>query len=284
MILDALTRAEHERQIEKQPDLNFVTPVKQRKSKPINIGVWVVGALIVNAIVLAVIFRPNSGSQQETTVATEAPILKTEKRISTSTPTAPAPRVESFEHPQVALNDAQTNALDNLNEAQPLEMEIKEVVPTPVDRPLIYEAKSATTQDSQPKVSTELNSSVKKSPSKGAVSFSDQELSVEDNSSLVSNAPKLLIDQDDSISVSSNSSASVPLLKDLPESSRQDLSRYEVNVHVFDDNPERRFVLINMDKYKEGDRIADNGPLVEEITRKGVVVDFGNGRTLLPPK
>ena len=39
-----------------------------------------------------------------------------------------------------------------------------------------------------------------------------------------------------------------------------------------------------MDKYKEGDHIANNGPLVEEITPAGVVVNYGNGRALLPPK
>ena len=33
MILDALTRAEHERQLEKQPNLKFVAPVKQRQKK-----------------------------------------------------------------------------------------------------------------------------------------------------------------------------------------------------------------------------------------------------------
>ncbi len=73
-------------------------------------------------------------------------------------------------------------------------------------------------------------------------------------------------------------------VRDLPESARSNLNQYEVNVHVFDDDPIRRFVLINMDKYKEGDRIANNGPLVEEITPAGVVVDYGNGRALLPPK
>ena len=44
------------------------------------------------------------------------------------------------------------------------------------------------------------------------------------------------------------------------------------------------FVLINMDKYKQGDQISGNGPLVQEITRDGVVIDYGDGQALLPPK
>ena len=76
----------------------------------------------------------------------------------------------------------------------------------------------------------------------------------------------------------------MPSLKDLPESSRNNLSQYEVNVHVFDDDSSRRFVLINMDKYKEGDRIINNWSLVEEITPEGVVVEYGIGRALLPAK
>ncbi|MEJ2114742.1 MAG: general secretion pathway protein GspB [Gammaproteobacteria bacterium] len=111
------------------------------------------------------------------------------------------------------------------------------------------------------------------------MSFSATELSDVESTPIL-NKPKLLID-----GVGENNSFnSVPSVRDLPESSRNKLNQYEVNVHVFDDNPIRRFVLINMNKYKEGDRITDGGPLVEQITSTGVVVDYGSGRALLPSK
>ena len=281
MILDALTRAEHERQIEKQPDLNFVTPVKEKKTKSINVSVWVVGALLINALVLIFIFRPDSNPQEDTAVYVAPPQPQIE-----STPTIQTTSDENINSTEIAFNDV-NNKKYNMNvEARPLEMEINDDVSATVDRPLIYESKSLNTTSIKQKQMNS-DSTVSMSSQHGVVSFSDQELTVDDNTTQsISSTPKILIDQgqDDSLSLSSHSTTSIPLLKDLPESSRHDLSRYEVNVHVFDDNPERRFVLINMDKYKEGDRIANNGPLVEEITRKGVVIDYGNGRTLLPPK
>lgn len=65
----------------------------------------------------------------------------------------------------------------------------------------------------------------------------------------------------------------VPLLRDLPPNVRQGLPALHVDVHVYARNPARRFVLINMRRYREGDTLAA-GPRLLRITQGGVVLEY----------
>ncbi|MGA7802477.1 MAG: general secretion pathway protein GspB, partial [Gammaproteobacteria bacterium] len=67
--------------------------------------------------------------------------------------------------------------------------------------------------------------------------------------------------------------AEVPLLQDLPADDRRGLPTLHVDVHVYDQDPARRFVLINMQRYREGDTLAA-GPRLLHITRAGVVLEY----------
>lgn len=54
-----------------------------------------------------------------------------------------------------------------------------------------------------------------------------------------------------------------------------------LDIHVYSEQPEERFVFVNMSKYREQGRLAE-GPMVMEITPEGVVLEhLGNG-FLLP--
>jgi general secretion pathway protein B len=50
-----------------------------------------------------------------------------------------------------------------------------------------------------------------------------------------------------------------------------------LDVHVFTDEPQGRFVLINMRKYYEGQRLQE-GPVLDEITPEGVILSFRGQR------
>jgi general secretion pathway protein B len=50
-----------------------------------------------------------------------------------------------------------------------------------------------------------------------------------------------------------------------------------LNAHVYSEYPPDRFVLLNMRKYREGDRMSE-GPYLEEITREGVIFAVPDGR------
>ena len=85
MILDALTRAEHERQIEKQPDLKFVTPVKPSRNKPNKVWLYVGLGVLANALILFLVIRAFSGStENEIEVAAGSASVTTSSTTDTS--------------------------------------------------------------------------------------------------------------------------------------------------------------------------------------------------------
>lgn len=73
----------------------------------------------------------------------------------------------------------------------------------------------------------------------------------------------------------------VPLLRDMPADYRGAFPQLRVDVHVYDDDPARRWTLINGHKAAEGTTLAE-GPTVSRITPEGIVFDF-RGRTVLIP-
>jgi general secretion pathway protein B len=55
----------------------------------------------------------------------------------------------------------------------------------------------------------------------------------------------------------------------------------EITVHVYADDPARRFAYVNGIRYTEGDTLRSGGARLERITRDGIVIDLGDRRALL---
>jgi general secretion pathway protein B len=75
--------------------------------------------------------------------------------------------------------------------------------------------------------------------------------------------------------------ATLPTLQELLANGAVSLPELHVDIHVYSENAGDRFVFINMVKHKEGSRLAE-GPLVEEITPDGVVLNQDGMSFLLP--
>lgn len=67
----------------------------------------------------------------------------------------------------------------------------------------------------------------------------------------------------------------IPLLSDLPFEFRQTLPKFTINVFVYSQDPEERFIMIDMVKYKPGQQIKD-AMLLKEILPDGFVIDYQN--------
>ncbi|HEX7030357.1 MAG TPA: general secretion pathway protein GspB [Gammaproteobacteria bacterium] len=72
-----------------------------------------------------------------------------------------------------------------------------------------------------------------------------------------------------------------PPLEALPAAIRIRLPKLQVNIHAWSENPEERFVLINLRRYQEGDRLEE-GPMLRRILRNGVVLEFEGTLFTLP--
>lgn len=70
----------------------------------------------------------------------------------------------------------------------------------------------------------------------------------------------------------------LPVWPQIPERLLAELSGgLRLDVHVYSEVPEERFVLINLARYKEGERLRD-GPLIEEIYPQGVILSLQGQR------
>ncbi|HED19191.1 MAG TPA: hypothetical protein ENI74_06785 [Gammaproteobacteria bacterium] len=67
---------------------------------------------------------------------------------------------------------------------------------------------------------------------------------------------------------------SLPVWPQIPDRLFRQLSGgIHLDVHVYSDLPQDRFVLVNLRKYRTGERLQE-GPLVDEITPEGVILSF----------
>jgi general secretion pathway protein B len=60
-------------------------------------------------------------------------------------------------------------------------------------------------------------------------------------------------------------------------SARGGVAALHLDLHVYVTQPQQRFIFVNSRKYKEGDTLAE-GPLVEQITPDGAVLNFRGSR------
>ncbi len=75
--------------------------------------------------------------------------------------------------------------------------------------------------------------------------------------------------------------ATLPTIHEVLANGTVTLPALHVDIHVFGESPEDRFVFINMNKQVEGSRLAE-GPIVEEITTDGVVLNYNGTLFVLP--
>jgi general secretion pathway protein B len=67
----------------------------------------------------------------------------------------------------------------------------------------------------------------------------------------------------------------IPFLSQLPIEFRQSVPKFKVNVFVYSQHPEERFVMIDMVKYKQGQQINDRF-LLKEILPVSLVIVYQN--------
>lgn len=73
-----------------------------------------------------------------------------------------------------------------------------------------------------------------------------------------------------------------PLVGQLGASVQRQLQPYEINVISYSEHDARRFAIVNMRKYYEGDKLAGTEMIIQRILRDGAVVDYGDGLARLP--
>jgi general secretion pathway protein B len=72
----------------------------------------------------------------------------------------------------------------------------------------------------------------------------------------------------------------VPTMEEMVLEGSLEMNPLRLDIHVYSEQPDQRFVFINMSKYREGDATKE-GPQVDTITSDGVVLSHQGKRFLL---
>lgn len=67
--------------------------------------------------------------------------------------------------------------------------------------------------------------------------------------------------------------------REMPPDYRADFPALKVEIHVYEKQPQRRFVMVNGRRYREGERLAE-GPALLEIVPDGMVLEFRGEKVL----
>lgn len=262
MILDALSRAEQERRSENGVALDPARYVGSSSIKEERLKKWILLALVVNIALIAIIL--GSYLWKENTADSSQDIVQAVPQsdiapVPSTLPAAPAAPTESSKNLAANENPGPEISVPAQQTAQEPMLSLQEEarVNKDVKKPL---AKKKA-----------IKNVVKKDP---PVRYATQPLAKPADKTL-SSIPSTALPP------AQSSSQDYTAVNNLSAAQRSQLNQYEINVHVYDSNVQNRFVLINMTKYKEGDRLSGGGPLIAAITPEGVIVDTGSGKALL---
>jgi general secretion pathway protein B len=260
-ILDALRKSEHERQRQTGPALveSAVAPPRPRSN------VWPTVAivlLLVNIVAIGVVLLMKSGDAPEAATPA-ATVTSATPPVATSGPVPAAPAAataaqasvtRTLPEPQLAAPPPRAAPNAPLRSARnPLEDEVASSASAPA-----AEASMAATQPPPGPAAV-------RATRPGKVIY--QTLPEADVATNYAPAP------------AAAATANLPTADEI--TARGALPELRLELHVYSNRPQDRFVFLNGSRYREGDTTAE-GAAIQEITPDGVVMSAGGNRFLLP--
>lgn len=274
-ILDALKKSENERQRQVGPSLADVRVVRRNTERPW----WVVAVaalLVVNLGVLGVVLvrngnaKPAAPAQQAAVPAQSVP----QQTYNAPPPVQAAPQqsynagsgyggqpAQQYQQPP-AQPGYQTNPMPTDPSVRSLADEARGYEePYPQDSMNPHLASAGRVPEGPPMVRQIQPPSVAPLPSGAVFAAKTATNAPSSGGALVGNE-------------------TLPTLDDLSASGTS-LPELHLDIHVNSQNPDERFVFVNMRKYLEGETLKE-GPNVERITAEGVILNQRGLRFLLP--
>lgn len=289
-ILNALRRSEQERQVEQAPDLEKTLLSKQTQHKSRKFLLIFI-LLTINLLTLIVFFwlywqssvtpPVTEASKHSIEVAQQSDQKRTESAAHEQK-TAPLPKQWVVEKPSsfsdiIAKQKSRqsqlvTKPLSGKRTAAPAIQSAKKNQPlTPDKAPPIQQNNTNRTADSGLDI-----------PQKAILEKAGKE-----NISRKRLAPTLPQPTDKTANEkspkhslpaqSTEATPSIPYLDELSAEFRRGVPDIHINVFVYSDTPEERFIMVDMAKYKTGQKIAD-GVQLKKIERDNLVVEYA-GKT-----
>jgi hypothetical protein len=276
-ILDALERASQNR----PPSEQELIPEGYEGQKEPNWWVWILSSvfvlicgLLIYQLFISQFAKTGSDEAQAEPLASSAVVAETQ----TSPNSSPGVSAKKLQRPDLEsqlLKRSLPSERSLLSEAelsqvpkqplQPAAIAAKGVAAEPISVPKVQQVSSLANQQNQP---AKQPPQVKEHAAETAPLIAQPE-----------SLPEVIEPRQSSPSVVSEAveDESIPLVWELPQGQREALQQLKISIHVYHNEPDRRFVLINMRRYSEGDRLRGTDYRLKTIERDGVVIDYGDG-------
>jgi len=260
-ILDALRKAERDRNLGRTPSLGDVTSPSARV--PVSSGpskrVLALIGLVLGMLALAILLWPPAPEVAAPPAVAAAPPVTT---------AVPAPAVSP---PSTPPSDEVALASQNLSEDRPADPTVgADVAAESIDDLMDDPGVDASVDPNE----LPLDEGVETAPKAPSIARKPA-ASVESASkaTAVAEAPP---PEPEAVPADG-----IPLLRNMPSDYRGAFPELRVDVHVYDEDPARRWTLINGKKSVEGSTLAE-GPTISEIRPDGIVFDFRGQTSLFP--
>jgi general secretion pathway protein B len=264
-ILDALKKSESDRQRQSGPALYEVKVAAPRSQLPY----WAIGLIVllgVNLIIVAwaLLRRPSHGPDTPAVAAANAP-TPTPNAPQAATPSTAPPQASAQVPPSAPASQGPATFIAG-GQGPPAQRAAPGASPAAYsDLPPEEDSTGAAAHgnaQAAPRAAQEGSGEANPRPDDYAPATEP------------SKAPGL------GFHVTRGTAEGVPLYSQV--SSGAGIPELRLDMHAYDNNPQKRFVLINMKKEREGDMLPDGTTRVDTITPDGVVLDHEGTKFLLP--
>lgn len=254
LILDALKRAERERKADAVPAPGEVAVpatgrARRRLPRALMAAGIAAGVVAAGALAWMLLLRDGTPAQPPPTAIAEpqpqAPAIKAR----------PAPPGSSFETPAVVPGTESVASLDDLTDEALADGEPPVPVPVPTPAPAPTPAPPEPELQAQP----EAEAPGAAAPSEPAAPAS---------------APQ-------EIPPALTQPAPLRKFREMPPDYRADFPALKVEIHVYEKAVQKRFVMVNGRRYRQGERLSE-GPQLVEIVPEGMVLEFRGEKILYP--
>lgn len=262
LILDALRRAESERRSGDTPGIHELPTATAAPRQGLHPAWLAVAAAAAFLIAMLLWPSPQQSPAGETAAVATTPIPARQPPADTAPATSPVAPTVPRKRPTV-------RSLDDLMPAPPdPPAEPAESTPAATRPEPAAQSESPATIE-EPATDVSAVDSAGPAPEPGAppaASATPETPTIETQRTRL--PPDMLMD----------GPAATPLV-DMPAAYRSDFPRIRVDVHVYDEQPQRRFVLLNLKRYREG-QTTQEGLQIIEILPAAIVFSYRGERVL----
>lgn len=286
-ILDALKRAERERKQGQVSVLDEITTAQPAAGQRRRLPAWLVPAVMAVAVLALLIYTLTVWRHHGKDAGTASVPLQTataQLAVGAKVPPPPRPAPQSLDAVPHDMPPTQTATIEDSGKIATLD-DVSEPLPSPPPGNQPPDQSSERVQPDEQlrplpgRPPSDEPPQIRRSPRPPVVTLPPTDGSTADNDATAPAAAIVPPPPTSAQEQIQQPPTEQRQLREMPEDFRANFPAFTVDVHAYNSNPQRRFVLIGGKRYREGDTLAE-GPRIIGIVPEGLVLDWQGQQVL----